>query len=290
MVTMGARPRVRSMVIRPAAWRRSSASYLASRLLPARRARFRPVRDHEALAGCRPAGAACIAPSEAPRPMLPQTQSSAARPGAFATEYTRAARQRHGFGATRTYATHAVPAFHFRRLRSARSSSPYKLSRSGFDNLYRESTSSRPSATGDEDGGRSRSRGWATAAFASGWTPDRHLDGLDARRVPKTWRPAQRAGIALNPPAGRDAAPAFAYGPRFARLDCYARALLGARGFAPHHSAGRWADLSPLGRRASDGSPGTPSIGLGANAPAWTACGLALVPDRNAARLPYIYG
>lgn len=40
------------------------------------------------------------------------------------------------------------------------------------------------------------------------------------------------------------------------------------------------------GRERVMAPPSTQSIGLGANAPAWTACGLALVPDRYAVRLP----
>lgn len=60
------------------------------------------------------------------------------------------------------------------------------------------------------------------------------------------------------------------------------------RGLRPHPAAGCWGTLWRLGPPAPDGSPRTHSIGLGANAPAWTACGLALVPARDAVRLPYV--
>lgn len=47
-----------------------------------------------------------------------------------------------------------------------------------------------------------------------------------------------------------------------------------------------WPTSRRWGRERVTAPPSTPSIGLGANAPAWTACGPALAPDRCAARLP----
>lgn len=92
--------------------------------------------------------------------------------------------------------------------------------------------------------------------FSQNWTFCRAFSPLDVAHVSTAGRPAQRAGIVLNRPRWTRLrlrlAPSVC---AVLRLNYDARALLGARGYAPRPSASPWAGFWRLGPPAMTGSP-----------------------------------
>jgi len=146
---------------------------------------------------------------------------------------------------------------------------------------------------------RRGAHGRGVAAIAAGTAPplacvDRRTAVQVAERNLCSQRRAPHAARGQGTrPSSLDAMPAPACGLRsmlrFAPTTLPTRSL--GRGATPPITLPvGWPPSRGLGHERVMAPPGARPIGLGANAPARTACSLALVPTRYAAWLPYVSG